>query len=129
MTLFEKITTTGSSLFISPNGQGWYQPCPFGLGLRKFALDPVVVIFFKKLQKNYKWWSDPVIVNIFGNELNPFIILFCKKCLCYENHKFRFSLPKYFFFQKKITMTGSSAFQKKLQRLDQTNTCNFFVTF
>ena len=23
------------------------EPCPFGSGLRKFALDPVVVIFFK----------------------------------------------------------------------------------
>ena len=28
------------------------KPCPFGLGLRKFALDPVVVIFFKKCQKS-----------------------------------------------------------------------------
>ena len=32
------------------------QPCPFDLGLRKFALDPVVVTFFKKCQKNYKCW-------------------------------------------------------------------------
>ena len=29
--------------------------------LRKFTLDPVVVIFFKKCQKNYKCWSDPVV--------------------------------------------------------------------
>ena len=27
------------------------EPCPFGLGLRKFALDPVVVIFFKNAEK------------------------------------------------------------------------------
>ena len=25
------------------------KPCPFEFGLRKFALDPVVVIFFKKI--------------------------------------------------------------------------------
>ena len=29
-----------------------YKPCPFDLGLRKFALDSAVVIFFKKCQKN-----------------------------------------------------------------------------
>ena len=33
-----------------------HKPCPFGLGLKKFALDPVVVIFFKKCQKIYKCW-------------------------------------------------------------------------
>jgi hypothetical protein len=27
------------------------KPCPFGLGLRKFALDFVVVIFFKNAEK------------------------------------------------------------------------------
>ena len=27
------------------------QPCPFGSGLRKFALDPVIVIFFKNAKK------------------------------------------------------------------------------
>ena len=31
--------------------QGYFKPCPFGLGLRKFALDPVVVIFFKNVKK------------------------------------------------------------------------------
>ena len=35
----------------------------YDLGLKKFALDPVDVIFFKKYQKNYKYWSDPVVVN------------------------------------------------------------------
>ena len=45
------------------------QPCPFGLGLRKFALDPVFVIFFKKWQKNYKWWSNPIVVNFFEMHL------------------------------------------------------------
>ena len=29
-----------------------YEPCPFGLKLRKFALDPVVEIFFKNAEKN-----------------------------------------------------------------------------
>ena len=28
-----------------------YEPCPFDLGLRKFALDFVVVLFFKNDQK------------------------------------------------------------------------------
>ena len=27
------------------------EPCPFGFGLVKFALDPVVVIFFKNAEK------------------------------------------------------------------------------
>ena len=52
------------------------KPCPFGLGLRKFALDPTLVNFFKKCQK--------------------------------------------------ITSVGSSAFQKKLQRLDQPTLVIFF---
>ena len=37
----------------------WWQrakPCPFGLGLRKFALDPTLVNFFKECQKKYKCW-------------------------------------------------------------------------
>ena len=45
------------------------KPCPFGLGLRKFALDPGVVIFFKKskklqvldqvhFKKNYNDWIN-----------------------------------------------------------------------
>ena len=29
-----------------------YEPCPFGLKLRKFALDPVVDFFFKNAEKN-----------------------------------------------------------------------------
>ena len=37
------------------------KPCPFDLGLRKFAHDFVVVIFFKNTKKNYKWWSDYVL--------------------------------------------------------------------
>ena len=28
-----------------------FKPCPFGSGLRKFSLDPVVVIFFKNAKK------------------------------------------------------------------------------
>ena len=53
--------------------------CPFGLGLRKFALDPVVVISFKKRQKNFKCWIKCIskkftmigsanTCNFFGNE-------------------------------------------------------------
>jgi hypothetical protein len=30
-----------------------YKPCPFESGLRKFAIDPVVVIFFK----NFHDWN------------------------------------------------------------------------
>ena len=37
------------------------KPCPFGSGLRKFALDPVIVFFFSKMQKDHKWWSDPFL--------------------------------------------------------------------
>ena len=29
-----------------------YEPCPFEFGLRKFALDPVVVNFSKNVKKN-----------------------------------------------------------------------------
>jgi hypothetical protein len=39
------------------------KPCPFGSGLRKFAPDLVVVIFFAFLKKkNYNWWFDLVLV-------------------------------------------------------------------
>ena len=44
-------------------------PCPFGSGLIKFALDPVVVFLFKN-EKKYKWWSDPVLCKIW---LNPIL--------------------------------------------------------
>ena len=33
------------------DGHSLYKPCPFESGLRKFALDPVVVIFFKNVKK------------------------------------------------------------------------------
>ena len=52
--------------FLSPEPNG--QACSFGSGLRKFALDPVVVIFFKKCQKNYKCW---LIQSFFENPLDP----------------------------------------------------------
>ena len=35
----------------NPRGFAKLKPCPFDLGLRKFALDFVVVIFFKKEEK------------------------------------------------------------------------------
>ena len=44
--------TTGKSLESCPSY------CPFGL--RKW-LGPVVFKFFSKMQKKYKWWSDPVV--------------------------------------------------------------------
>ena len=37
---------------LDPLGHMNYEPCPFGSGLRKFALDPVVVIFFRNAKKN-----------------------------------------------------------------------------
>ena len=55
-------------------------------GLSKFALDPVVVIFFKKCQKNYKWWSDPVLRKFSLDPtlrkfaLDPVVVIFFKKC-------------------------------------------------
>ena len=36
------------------------KPCPFGSGLRKFALDP----FSKMQEKKFKWWSDLVLSKI-----------------------------------------------------------------
>jgi hypothetical protein len=51
----------------------------------------------------YKWCSDPIVV----------IFLEMKKN----------------FISKKITSVGSSPFQKNLQRLDQSDTCNFFDIF
>ena len=42
------------------DGHSLYKPCPFESGLRKFALDPVVVIFFK----DAKCWFDPVVRKI-----------------------------------------------------------------
>ena len=41
-----------------------FKACPFGLGLRKFAIDPVIVIFFKKCPKK-KVLADPVVVTFF----------------------------------------------------------------
>ena len=38
-----------------------FEPCPFGLIKR---LDPVVVIFFKKCQKNYKCWIKCILKKI-----------------------------------------------------------------
>ena len=43
------------------------KPCPSQSGLRKFALDPVVVFFFaflKKITTTGSRWSDPVLRKI-----------------------------------------------------------------
>ena len=42
---------------------------PFGSGLRKFALDFVVVIFFRNAKQNCKWHFDFVVVNLKKNIL------------------------------------------------------------
>ena len=43
------------------------KPCPFGSGLRKFALDFVVVVFFFQIcRKKYMWWFG------FGHRKNWF---------------------------------------------------------
>ena len=72
MIFLKKITTTGSSA-------NFPKACPF-----EFGLDPVVVIFFKKYQKNYKRWIKCISKN--GSDQNFF------------RH-----------FLKKITTAGSSA--------------------
>ena len=48
-------------------------------------------------------------------------MLWCHTCIFLE--------MKIFSFPQKITSVGSSAFQKKLQRLDQPTLVNFFVFF
>ena len=40
------------------------KPCPFDLGLRKFAVDFVVGIIFKNAKKIYMWWFDYVLRKI-----------------------------------------------------------------
>ena len=85
------------------------KPCPFDLGLRKFALDPVVVIFFKKCQKNYKCQSDPVVVNFFEMHLIQHLWFFWIRAPLISH-------TCNFFWN-----VGSSAFQKNLQWLDQTD--------
>ena len=126
----KKITTTGSRAnFLSPkpNGQG---SCPFEFGLRKFALDPVVVIFFKKCQKNYKCWikwiSKKFTTIGSANTCNFFWkwkkIDFKKKynygiLVVLWSHSCNFFWNQIFSFSKKITSVGSA------------NTCKFFDIF
>ena len=86
----EKNTTTRSrAKFTSPkpNGQG---SCPFEFGLSKITLDPVVVIFFKKCQKNHKcqlirhlwffWkWNFEKITSVGSANTCNFFDIFWKK--------------------------------------------------
>ena len=68
--------------------QVWDQstkPCPFGSGLRKFALDPVIAIFFKNEKKKYKWRSDPVLRKFC---LDPIVQLFAKIIYVVKNCQF-----------------------------------------
>ena len=57
------------------------KPCPFEFGLRKFGLDPVVVIFFKNVKKitsvgsspfkkKLQRLDQPTLVIFFENEKN-----------------------------------------------------------
>ena len=104
-----------------------YKPCPFEFGLRKFALDPIVVIFFKKCQKNYKCWikcisknlqrlDQPTLVIFFENEK----ILISKKNTT-MGFKWCFDPIVVIFFEIKIF-----SFPKKLQVLADPVVVNFF---
>ena len=53
--------------------------CPFGSGLRKFALDFVVVIFFRNAKQNCKWHFD--------------FVVFSKNTLWGEKHKLSANFP------------------------------------
>ena len=100
------------------------------MGLRKFALDPVVVIFFKKCQKNYKCWikwiSKKFTTIGSANTCNFFWkwkkIDFKKKynygiLVVLWSHSCNFFWNQIFSFSKKITSVGSA------------NTCKFFDIF
>ena len=56
-----------------------YKPCPFGSGLRKFALEFVIVFFFQKCRKYYKWWSDIVLRKNWHFAKNIYIVKTKKK--------------------------------------------------
>ena len=64
------------------------EPCPFGLGLRKFALDPVVVIFFQKMSKKLQVLDQVHFKKIYNDWISQHLYFFA--------------------FLKKITTTGSS---------------------
>ena len=58
-----------------------YKPCPFDYGLKKFALDPVVVFFSKDVKKSTSvgssiGWSS--CCNFFWNALDPTFVIFLK---------------------------------------------------
>ena len=38
------------------------KPCPFESGLKKFALEPVVMFFFQKMSKRLQVLADPVVI-------------------------------------------------------------------
>ena len=111
------------------------KPCPFDLGLRKFALDPVVVIFFQRMSK--KVLADPVLVNFFWNALDPTLIFFffemhwSKKNCKYgikapiNSHTCIFLLKwKFFHFQKNYKC-WINCISKKFTTTGSANTCNF----
>ena len=70
------VLSSDSSPPLDSKGKVTQKPCPFGLIK---SLDPIVVIFFKKCQKNYKCWIKCIskkftttgsanTCNFFGNE-------------------------------------------------------------
>ena len=50
----------------------------FEFGLRMFALDPVVVIFFKKCEKNYKSWIKCISKKLQQLDQQTLVIFFEK---------------------------------------------------
>ena len=101
-----------------------YKPCPFGLIK---SLDPIVVIFFKKCQKNYKCWIKCIskkftttgsanTCNFFGNEK----ILISKK-ITTMGSKHHLNPIVVFFFEIKIF-----SFSKKITSVGWSSRCKFF---
>ena len=92
------------------------KPCPFGSGLRKFALDPVFVIFFKN-EKKYKWWSDRIYNLImamgfsamFTFQQDTLLAPHCRIGSCRYVRALSDHHLYFFSFLKKITKTGSNA--------------------
>ena len=108
-------------------GCSLYKPCPFESGLRKFALDPVVVIFSKKVKKitSVSWSSH---CKFFWNALDPTLV-FCfwkwKNFHFQKNYKYGIKAPiksnTCIFFWNEIFL-----FPKKLQVLDQVHFKNVY---
>ena len=95
------------------------KPCPFGLIKR---LDPVIVIFFKKCQKNYKCWINCISKKFTIGSANTcnFFLEMKKKLISKKNTTMGFRWccdpivviffeTKFFSFSKKIASVGWSS--------------------